>query len=72
MKKWYLLMNKTDDFGNGKQELYYGSFKNFKHYVYDYQEVPAEDIPILKKYLCVLNDYYETLKELQEYLYENY
>ena len=72
MKKWYLLMNKPDDYGNCTRDLYFGNKKTFKDYVYHYTEVPEEHIPVLKIYFDILNNVFDSVEALQSYLDENY
>ena len=72
MKKYYLIQNKPDDFGNNIMGVIYEELKAFKKYVYEYQEIPKSDYEILKKYLFDCEEWedfgYSSLKNcLDEY-----
>jgi len=72
--KWYLINGKGDDYGACTRDLVKCNKKDLK-YVYNYEEVPDEDIGVLKKYFDVVNEMaYEDFgyKTLSEYLEEYY
>lgn len=69
--KYYLLVNKPDDYENCKMAVYYGKEKDIKGYIYFYKEIPKTHYAVLKKYVENLNDIdfkEECCKNLKEYL----
>lgn len=69
--KYYLLINKSDDYGNCKIAIYYGYEKNIKRYVYFYKEIPKTHYEILNEYVENINeiDFKEyDCNNLKEYL----
>ena len=51
--KFYIVTNKTDDYGNGRTELVQTTPDHAKEY-YHHKEVDASDVETLKKYLGVV------------------
>ena len=48
--KWYLVNGKGDDYGACTIDLVKCNKRDLK-YVYNYKEVPEEDVKVLEKYL---------------------
>ena len=74
MYKWYLINSKGDDYGSCRRDLLKCKKKDLE-YVYNYEEVPVEDVVVLTKYFEVVNEVdYEDFgyKTLAEYLEEYY
>ena len=69
--KWYLVNGKGDDYGACTIDLVKCNKRDLK-YVYNYKEVPEEDVKVLEKYLDVVNDFIDEDQDLVEYLEENY
>lgn len=69
--KWYLINNKGDDYGSHKRDLVKCNERDIKN-VYNYEEIPEEDLLVLHKYFDVVNDFISEEQDLAEYLAENY
>jgi hypothetical protein len=67
--KWYLITSKGDDYGAVVKYLIHCKKSKIKH-VYYYEEVPTEDIEVLKKYFDELQDMGLSEEEIQEILEE--
>ena len=71
--KYYLLMNKEDDYGNCRCGVYYGKENDIKKHVYFYKEIPKTHYEILKKYFENINEMdCEEFCHKKEYLNEYY
>lgn len=71
--KWYLISGKPDDYGACNKALIKCKKTDLKH-VYEYEEIPEEDVEVLRKHMEVVNETdfedfgYATLKDyLEEY-----
>lgn len=64
--KYYLIMNKEDDYGGNNKVVIYAKEKDIKNKVYHYVEIPKEHYDVLKIYLGDFDEYYER-ENLEEY-----
>lgn len=61
--KYYLVENKSDDYGNCSRELVQTTIENANQY-YSQQEIPDSDVEVLKRYFDFID--YDEEKERTE------
>lgn len=64
--KYYLISNKSDDYGASLQIVIKAKLKDIKNVVYYYTEIPEEHYIILKQYLGDFDEYYDR-EQLEDY-----
>lgn len=66
MEKYYLIENKSDDYGANNKMVIIAKEKDIKKKVYFYKEIPKEHYEILKTYLGDFDEYFDR-EQLEEY-----
>jgi hypothetical protein len=66
--KYYLVTNKSDDYGNCRTEVVHTTLENANQYYFS-KEVDETDLPIIKKYLDIVSFEEENLRTSNERFY---